>query len=298
MKQAVWALGLALGMFCAGVSAAEGIRPFELPGNGGRITALQDAANRMPAQLFFDTVPNSGFKPSQKDYAASVNVFLVEKGGKRILIDAGYPVGRGKLRDLLRTMRINPSAIDGVLITHIHPDHVGGLTTESGAAFFPRAEIFVAKKEYDAWKTDASRANLKRHFAPYEGRIRLFEYGRALPGGLLPELREGHTPGHTVFHLGEISFIGDTFHAIDLQVPRPTVCARYDMDPSRAVVSRKAVLRSGRKWLFGAHVPFPGCIRTEEKKGASGAMEEFSYRVPDSSRELREKPSVSSRSGK
>lgn len=292
MKQGALALGMALGMFCIASFAAEGIRTFRLLPDGQiRITAIQDAANRMPAGLFFDTVPDSGFKPAQKDYAASVNVFLVEKDGKRILIDAGYPVERGKLRERLRAMKADPATIDAILITHIHPDHVGGLTAESGTPLFPRAELHIAKKEYDAWKNDAARANLKRHLAPYEGRIRLFESGTPLPGGLVPELREGHTPGHAVFHLGGICFIGDTFHAIDLQVPRPTVCARFDMDPERAVASRKAVLRSG-KWLFGAHVPFPGCILTEGKKASDGT-ESFSCHGPDSARPHRKTPFVS-----
>ena len=100
---------------------------------------------------------------------------------------------------------------------------------------------------------------------PYEARIHSFEYGKELPGGLCPEKRAGHTPGHTIFRMPlgegkEAVFIGDIVHAADLQFPFPTYCAGFDMVPSEAVASRIETLRM-RNILFGAHIPFPGAAQ-------------------------------------
>lgn len=256
----------------------DGVRTFRFPVY--RITAIQDVANRMPAGLFSDTSKIPTFQPQEKDYAASVNVFLVEKKEKRYLIDAGFPAGKGTLHKKLEQMNLPPSQIDAVLITHIHPDHVGGLTVKSPdgkeVPFFPRADLYIAKTEYDAWIADPNRAALKRHLEPYGSRLRLFEYEKELPGGFVPLKMEGHTPGHTVFVLGDSWLIGDIFHAVDLQVPHPTFCAKYDMDPERAVHSRYKTLMFGKK-LFGAHVPFPGGMSIVRHTLADGRYS-FSYK--------------------
>ncbi|MBN1375423.1 MAG: MBL fold metallo-hydrolase [Dehalococcoidia bacterium] len=55
------------------------------------------------------------------------NVYLVVDGDGLTLVDAGYP---GKGREILRRiyrLGFSPSRIRHIIITHHHPDHVGGL---------------------------------------------------------------------------------------------------------------------------------------------------------------------------
>ena len=144
---------------------------------------------------------------------------------------------------------------------------MGGLTLPDGGIAFPQAKVFIARKEYEAWKKDPNRAGLAKHLTPCGNNLVLFDFGREIPGtGLTPLFYPGHTPGHTVFDLktgpeGErVTFVGDIVHAAELQLRDPGYCARFDMDPRTAVESRKKLLERGGRW-FGAHIPFPGQAR-------------------------------------
>ncbi len=225
-----------------------------------KVVCIQDAPMRLPAKLFSDTA-STGHRLSGGFLESSVNVFLVKKDGHAFLVDAGHDQTRGSLHGKLKQSGISPDAVSSVFITHIHPDHVGGLLWD-GKPLFPSATLYIAKKEYETWREDTSRNSLARYLTPYEGRIRLFEYGAPLPNGLVPEKRGGHTPGHTIFRMpidgrDELIFVGDIAHAAELQFPHPTFCAKYDASPAEAVASRIQTLQM-KEVFFGAHFPFPG----------------------------------------
>ena len=237
---------------------AAGVRAFKF--RDSEVVCIQDAAMRLPQSLFTDAGA-SGHKQREESYEASVNVFLVRKQGKTMLVDAGHDPSRGSLRGKLLQAGIRPEEVSDIFITHIHPDHVGGLLW-NGSPLFPNATIHVAKDELDSWHKDGSRSRLRKYLSPYKPRIHAFEYGEDLPGGLCPEKRAGHTPGHTIFRMQlengkEGIFVGDIVHAADLQFPFPTYCARFDMSPGEAVNSRIQTLQM-KGLLFGAHIPFPG----------------------------------------
>ena len=236
----------------------DGIQSF--PFKECEILCIQDTPGKHPQKLFTDT-GNSGFRQREDFYESSINVFLLRKDGKIALIDAGNAPERGSLRKKLQKANIRPEEISDIFITHIHPDHVGGLLWE-GKALFPNATLHIAKEELEAWKKDANRSGLAKFLSPYKQKLNAFEFEKPLPCGLIPLKREGHTPGHTIFQLllqdkEQVIFVGDIVHAVSLQFPYPTFCARYDSSPKEAVASRIETLQM-KGLLFGAHFPFPG----------------------------------------
>ena len=237
-----------------GMSVCAEVDIFDVP--DGRIYAIQDARNRFPASLFASSDPRETFVQTAADYAGSVNVFIVEFKGdrRRIMIDAGFGAPRGKLLAEMKKAGLPPESVTDILITHIHPDHVGGLPD------FPNAKIHVAEAEYDAWAQDPSRKRLAKYL-PEKAKLDLFAYDVEL----FPELKAlkvpGHTPGHTVFRWRDRYFVGDLVHAAELQIAHPAFCARYDGDPRLATASRRRALKEFRGEWFGAHIPFPGRSR-------------------------------------
>src|SRR5258708_38238936 len=82
--------------------------------------------------------------------------FVVNTGKQLILVDVGAGTwwgggALGRLAGNLRSAGYTPEDVNIVLVTHLHSDHVGGLTTEDGKRLFPHADVYVAKAESDFW---------------------------------------------------------------------------------------------------------------------------------------------------
>lgn len=90
----------------------------------------------------------SHFFPSMinKVMNVPVQIFLLEIEGKKILIDTG--AGDFAERCGLLDKSIDHDKIDLIFLTHIHPDHVGGLSYK-GKRAFKKAEVVVSKKELE-----------------------------------------------------------------------------------------------------------------------------------------------------
>jgi glyoxylase-like metal-dependent hydrolase (beta-lactamase superfamily II) len=221
-----------------------------------------------------------------------VNNFLIRRGGKVIMIDAGagntmYPT-LGKLPGNLRTAGIDPSAVTHIVITHLHGDHANGLVDDAGHAHYPNAEIVVHEVEADFWmrpdragdidKVKANRARTKINLKPYLDRIHKVR-GSEEYLGFAPVLAPGHTPGHTCWLLaaggGGFMALGDVVHVSAIQISHPDAGMIYDLDKDQAVKSRKRILdmaATDRHAIAGAHVNAPGFGHVV-RKGTSFAFE-------------------------
>jgi glyoxylase-like metal-dependent hydrolase (beta-lactamase superfamily II) len=219
--------------------------------------------------------------------------FLVNTGKEVILIDAGAGMwfgggALGRLVSSLRSAGYSPEQVDRVLVTHLHSDHIGGLTTQDGKRVFPNADVVVAKDESDFWLSPefASKApkDAQPFFqaaqaisAPYlkAGKWHTFSDSDALGDGIRVVSLHGHTPGHTGYEFSsqgqKILFWGDTIHEQLVQLSHADVTVVFDIDHAAAEAMRKQsfpTLASGAVLIAGPHMPFPGIGRL--RKEANG----------------------------
>jgi glyoxylase-like metal-dependent hydrolase (beta-lactamase superfamily II) len=97
---------------------------------------------------------------------------LVNTGRQLILIDPGAGIwwgggALGRLAGSLRSAGYAPEEVDIVLVTHLHSDHVGGLTTQDGKRVFPNADVYVAKTESDFWLSAEIAAKAPKDAQPF-----------------------------------------------------------------------------------------------------------------------------------
>lgn len=232
------------------------------------VQAIQDLPQQMPAALFEginDTLLAQLLPEGKAE--AGINVFYVHNADRHILFDAGMGADKGgQLVEGLEKLGVTPDDITDICITHLHFDHIGGLVTSEGKAAFPQATLHIAQAEYDAWMTGALSSDNQqvRVMAElYEGRIDLFADTLALEGVQSISM-PGHTPGHTMYRVGETYIVGDLLHAVALQMEHPEFSAVFDFDRALAAEQRSQFLdkaREGHYLLGGMHFPAPGFIQ-------------------------------------
>jgi glyoxylase-like metal-dependent hydrolase (beta-lactamase superfamily II) len=191
--------------------------------------------------------------------------------------------------------------VDGVLLTHVHPDHSNGLTdVATSARLFPNAEVIVHENEINHWFNDelmakaaerprrryfeAGRTQLKPYMAA--DRVRTFRNGEVLPGVTAIPIA-GHTPGHTAYVIasGGQSLIvwGDTVHVPEIQVARPEVTMEFDSDPQAAASARQMVFDmvvSDDMLIGGMHLHFPGFGHMRREAGQySLVVEQWAFEI-------------------
>jgi glyoxylase-like metal-dependent hydrolase (beta-lactamase superfamily II) len=213
--------------------------------------------------------------------ATSVNGYLVNTGEKLVLIDTGAGTllgpGVGKLVGNLRAAGYQPEQVDEIYITHMHPDHIGGLLAERKAEF-PNAIVRACRAEADYWLAKSSMAGAPAEerqrfaevaavFKPYvvAGRLETFDGETELVPGIRALPEAGHTPGHTVYTAesrgAKILFWGDTLHVAAVQFRHPAAADRFDVDAAAAAARRSALFKDAAAngyWVAGAHLSFPG----------------------------------------
>jgi glyoxylase-like metal-dependent hydrolase (beta-lactamase superfamily II) len=213
----------------------------------------------------------------------SFTAFLVESGGKRILIDTGNgqfgaPTS-GRVLSSLQAAGVSPGSIDHILISHFHGDHINGIRNKEGALVYPKAQIHVPVPEWDFWMSDANMAKApdamkgafqspRRVFGPMASQVQRFAPGAEVLPGMSSMPAYGHTPGHTAFALtsgGKTwAFLADFANIAALFVRNPDWAVMFDMDAEMARQTRRRLLDQAiaENWLVsGYHMPFPAIGR-------------------------------------
>ncbi len=191
----------------------------------------------------------------------NINCYLLRNHEHTILVDTGAGginnVG-GELINNLRSLGITPDEIDYILLTHCHPDHIGGLIDLSGNKNFPKAKIFIHPHEVEYWqdneKLKQASERVKGHFAlvhqvlsVYSQSLEFLDNNKneVLPGIYFVPLA-GHTPGHTGYRINvgeeQVLIWGDIMHFPYIQTEDPEVSIAFDYDPAQAIETRKKIL--------------------------------------------------------
>lgn len=197
----------------------------------------------------------------QNGIPASMSSVLVKVDGMPILFDTGMGADGAFLLPSLEGNGVEPSEIEHIYLTHLHGDHIGGLMNPEN---FPNAKIWMSKAEYEGWKNmESGNAQQLQLFEMYADRINLFEFGDVLDGGVATFDAKGHTPGHTVYQVGNYLIVGDLMHGVALQMAYPEYSARFDQDQENSVANRKKYIQYAKDnglTMVGMHFPAPGFV--------------------------------------
>lgn len=252
------------------------------------VTALNDGFSHLSPKRLLNISQQSAaqqlhqhFIESKNGVTNPFNAYLINTGKALVLIDSGagdcFGSESGHLLENLRASGYQPEQIDAVLITHMHSDHLCGVS-RNGRRVFPNATLYLPKAEQAYWLSDKQLATAnadnkgfflaaRKAVAPYQAakRIKIFTRGETLFPGIKSLATSGHTPGHTSYRVSSnhqsLMVLGDILHMYAIQLPHPDVAINFDYDSKQAVKTRKQLLRElaqSRSYVAGEHIPFPG----------------------------------------
>jgi glyoxylase-like metal-dependent hydrolase (beta-lactamase superfamily II) len=268
--------------------ATDGVNRFKMAED--HVTNIKkDVVNAALAEVFME-----------KDMMTTpYNPIAINTGSKLAIIDTGtgesnYKKSNGTAGQFVTNLAaagIDRNAVDVVIISHYHGDHMNGLLMDDNSLTYPNAEIAVPAREHQYWMDDGemSRApkgriegvfkNARRVFTPEAlKRVRTYEGGKEVIPGVTAQGTPGHSPGHSSFVIASgsdsVYVQSDVTHVPFLFVRHPDWHVFYDQDPAMAEATRRKVydmLAADRMRVQGFHYPFPSLAHVE--KHGSGYRE-------------------------
>lgn len=203
-----------------------------------------------------------------------INCYLIRGRGRTILVDTGAGnlnnIG-GRLKTNLAAVGVSPDDVDTVLLTHCHPDHIGGLLDDEKRPVYKHAEVILHPLEAEHWWDDKKlkmanergqrNFNLVRQMLnAYAPNVSFFNEDK-IAEDILPIWLPGHTPGHTGFRIDSgdkcLLIWGDIIHYPHIQSAQPDVSILFDVDPALAEETRKKILEQAvreKMLIAGMHL--------------------------------------------
>jgi glyoxylase-like metal-dependent hydrolase (beta-lactamase superfamily II) len=209
---------------------------------------------------------------------------LVNTGKELVLFDTGngslaaeHEQLKGRLPAGQLTARMadagyKPEDVDVVVITHGHPDHIGGLT-KGGQPVFPNARYVFGAADYDFWKKgenvrEARKFNRELYVKicpPLAEKSTFIKPGDTVVSGITAVDSFGHSPGLLSFHIESegkrLLNWADTAGHYVMSLQRPDLHLDVDDEKEKAAATRKRIfdmVASEGIATIGYHMPYPG----------------------------------------
>ena len=269
------------------------------------VTAISDGTVKLPMKDLLNAPAAKVDAALKKNFISypvetSVNAYLINTGSKLVLVDTGaaglFGPTLGNLMANLKASGYQPEQVDEIYITHMHPDHVGGLMNGTAMAF-PNATLRIDKADTDFWLSEAKMKAAPKDSQdffqgamasvnPYvaAGKLKTFEGGTELVPGIKAMATHGHTAGHSVYAVEskgqKLMLWGDLMHVAAVQFDDPSVTIKFDTETKAAAKERIKAYADAAKdgYLVGSsHIAFPGLGHVRKASGKSFTWVPMNY---------------------
>ena len=214
----------------------------------------------------FEKVSREHFLPTEvaKFYFTPT---VINTGSELVLFDTGLGGETPGILPALQSAGYSADQVDVVVITHMHPDHIGGLMT-SGNPTFPNARYVSGTTEYDFWAAKGADNRIGKlmisNVKPLAEKMTFEKGGDSVASGITAVESFGHTPGHMCYRIesngSQLLLLADLANHYVWSLAYPDWEVRFDMDKAAAAGSRRSVLgmaAADRLPVIGYHLPFP-----------------------------------------
>jgi glyoxylase-like metal-dependent hydrolase (beta-lactamase superfamily II) len=251
--------------------------------------AVSDGTFAYPDQSFFVNAPKERLEQVLLEHnmqpgeiIAPWTCLLINTGRQRILVDTGGGAGLtpsvGKLLPNLQGEGIEPVDIDMVILTHGHPDHIGGNTDAEGKPVFSKARYVMWKNEWEFWTPEPDLGRLevgeelkqlmlmaaRKNLPPIQGQLDLIEHETEILPGIQAIAAPGHTLGHMALAISsdseELFYISDAV-LYPIHLEQPDWYPAFDFVPEQAIATRRQLMNRAaaeKVLVIACHFPFPG----------------------------------------
>jgi glyoxylase-like metal-dependent hydrolase (beta-lactamase superfamily II) len=259
--------------------------------------AIKDDAPRYPLGMFLTNLAKERYEPGLLQRGEDpqyielpYTCLFINTGRERLLVDTGIGVDslrptQGKLLPLLCAEGIEPHEIGTVILSHGHPDHVGGNLNEAGQPAFPNARYVMFGKEWDFWMSNPSLAELpvdesfkkgmlasaQKNLPGVQAQLDLVDPDTEIVPGIMAIAAFGHSPGQMGLEISSagqrLLFVADAIvHPLHLEYPE--TIGMTDHLPSQMVETRIRLLEKAvreKSLVSTSHFAFPGVGRVVPK---------------------------------